>query len=1086
MGRISRRVAVLSADAVAPPAAPPQNGRDDIPATRIPPIQHSLPLFDLLVREFGADEFDCLRKWLEKLPWAIRDDGQTEFFHALARRDGLRVDAKEFAEYDRAVSDVCRLLNKRRARPFVPTYFQYLCLLFFERFLRRLTTNKAALLADLNAVVNDWNARHHARTRRANEGMAHFVEGDLMKAAFWMATGSGKTLLMHAHIHQWRRLAKPTEQNGGILLLTPGDALSRQHLQEFADSGIAAVGYGEGSAGLLAGGESPVTVVEITKLTDRKTGGGKSVDVLEFSPYGLILVDEGHRGASGDKWLALRKQLGENALTLEYSATFGQVVNGASAAKKPDLWATYSHAILFDYAYRRFYRDGYGKDFFLFNVDDANQHADHWPLVGNLLAFYRQVKTYEANPSAFAPYQIPPPLWVFVGNTVTGGKGQSEDDLTDIETCVRFFADFLRDADTAIDRLRRACGGQTGIARADSLDLFATMFADLLPPYADTAALYADIVRRVFHGQTGATLSAVLLKNAPGEIALLAGSDAPPFAVINVGDADTVGKRIAARGGVAVQDDAQRAGLFATISRPGSPVQVLIGSRRFMEGWNSFRVSCLGLLNIGTGEGSQIIQLFGRGVRLMGKNASLKRTTDAERTTAPPGIVNLETLNVYGVRANYLAEFRKTLHNEGLDTNTVEVTIPIAPMNGWEAHGLKQIRTVGDFDEPVTLDVEKLPSFALDMRPKIEQQRGLADPTGDGKAWEYDEARVLRAALNLLDWQTITCEMLRWRQEKGAHNLALTTPDLRAILQSPKYRVLCAPGYLSRPHLRTRTTLHQTALAVLKKAATLLYDRRKKDWETRHMAVVPLLPTDLNLEATAYTIKIALPDPTKNPDGHRAACALVEQARALAAVGSELLAGDVADFPNVHFDRHLYLPLLTKSDKIASMTPPGLEESEAKFVRDLRDHLHQNAGAFADARVFLLRNQARGRGIGFFDNADGEAFYPDFLLWILKADKQYLSFLDPHGIRNDGALQSAKYTLFARFRDEFQPTMDAAGESPRVVLNAFVLVPATFADFGPNHFPPGDDEPALAARHILFQDNPTYMGTLLAMILRSG
>src|SRR3546814_19182052 len=50
-----------------------------------------------------------------------------------------------------------------------------------------------------------------------------------------------------------------------------------------------------------------------------------------------------------------------------------------------------------------------------------------------------------------------------------------------------------------------------------------------------------------------------------------------------------------------------------------SRLNVLIGSRKFTEGWSSWRVSTMGLLNMGQGEGSQIIQLFGRGVRLKGK-----------------------------------------------------------------------------------------------------------------------------------------------------------------------------------------------------------------------------------------------------------------------------------------------------------------------------------------------------------------------------------------------------------------------------------------------------------------------------------
>ena len=60
----------------------------------------------------------------------------------------------------------------------------------------------------------------------------------------------------------------------------------------------------------------------------------------------------------------------------------------------------------------------------------------------------------------------------------------------------------------------------------------------------------------------------------------------------------------------------------------------------------------MGLLNMGQGEGSQIIQLFGRGVRLKGKGFSLKRTLPQDR---PKGVHldKLETLNIFGVLGHH-------------------------------------------------------------------------------------------------------------------------------------------------------------------------------------------------------------------------------------------------------------------------------------------------------------------------------------------------------------------------------------------------------------------------------------------------
>ena len=46
---------------------------------------------------------------------------------------------------------------------------------------------------------------------------------------------------------------------------------------------------------------------------------------------------------------------------------------------------------------------------------------------------------------------------------------------------------------------------------------------------------------------------------------------------------------------------------------PAVGLNVLIGSRRFAEGWDNLRASSLTLLRLGQGEGSLIIQMFGRG-----------------------------------------------------------------------------------------------------------------------------------------------------------------------------------------------------------------------------------------------------------------------------------------------------------------------------------------------------------------------------------------------------------------------------------------------------------------------------------------
>ena len=98
--------------------------------------------------------------------------------------------------------------------------------------------------------------------------------------------------------------------------------------------------------------------------------------------------------------------------------------------------------------------------------------------------------------------------------------------------------------------------------------------------------------------------------------------------------------------------------IFAEVTRESSPVNLLIGSKKFIEGWNCWRVSSMGLMNTARRKGSQIIQLFGRGVRLKGRDMSLMRSSRLDPILAPKYLYLLETLNVFGVGADFMATFR--------------------------------------------------------------------------------------------------------------------------------------------------------------------------------------------------------------------------------------------------------------------------------------------------------------------------------------------------------------------------------------------------------------------------------------------
>ena len=183
--------------------------------------------------------------------------------------------------------------------------------------------------------------------------------------------------------------------------------------------------------------------------------------------------------------------------------------------------------------------------------------------------------------------------------------------------------------------------------------------------------LFSDILKLVFNAPGGGSLHIVRLQGTEGEIGLRVGEN-EWFGVVNVGDAkklcDMCIERKSADEHYIVEDLAFTGSLFDDIKQKGSPIRMLAGAKKFTEGWSSWRVSAMGLMNVGKKEGSsEIIQLFGRGVRLKGFRFKLRAGTSAldamdfhggEVPKKHPDYIELlETLNIFGIRSDYMKEF---------------------------------------------------------------------------------------------------------------------------------------------------------------------------------------------------------------------------------------------------------------------------------------------------------------------------------------------------------------------------------------------------------------------------------------------
>jgi hypothetical protein len=1031
-------------------------------------FQKRLTLADYMRHTFGIADPEApkeVRQYHESLRTVEEGRNASGLSHLAGRlmtMSGVQIDDAALRRYDENVARHTERINARREAPIEWRYFQLLAALMTEHYLSRAMGDAGAFVAEINAFAEARNAH------RSYYKYPTLTTDDLDKLAFWMATGSGKTLLMHLNIYQYRHYAAKHERGplDHVILVTPNEGLTRQHMAEMQRSGIECGYYADLMATPAEMVEDVVKVIEISKLTENKTGEGVSVEATAFEGRNLVLVDEGHKG--GDTWRMLRRTLAEDGFTFEYSATFGQAI----ASAKVDVQEAYGKAILFDYSYRFFYDDGYGKDYRILNLkEDVQDDLTDRYLLANLLTYYEQQRVFAGSREAMMErYNLQPPLLVFVGHSVTGGRtvsrlgAEDKRSITDIQRLVRFLQRVLADdggwAASAIDAI---LSGESGI-EMEGRDLFAGRFEALRKTGISGGALLSDLRERVFHATGPTALHLVNLKQADGEIGLRAGDSDAYFGVIDVGN-DRGFLQLTERDlpEIEVRESDFQDSLFKRINRPDSAVNVLLGSRKFIEGWSSWRVSTMGLMNIGRGEGPQIIQLFGRGVRLLGEDRSLKRSSEYNGSSlrTPPHLRLVETLNVFGVRAKYMTQFRDYLKDEGIETaERVPLRIKTRVQDAFLNKGLHVLRA--DL-EGTTTSLERLAlSFdtsaeseqpVVDLTPQVglmqsEGAGGNEVPTGGTDA--NPRRQIPTSLVPLLYWPRLYRACWRHREKEGYDGLTFDQATLRRLIAEEHYDLRCPEDLLACNAFGDLRRIESIVLRILRTYISDFQARHRRRKEQAALRYEPLRRDDDNLVGVIEArVK-------------RTATEFLQDLRARLAEVTDIDGGDLLLFegdedlyekdgdrrdgddtpPRVHFDRHLYLPLVVDggSGGVVTYAPKGLNEGETRFVRALRDFVvgPQGQAFLGNSRsVYLLRNQSRGRGIGFQMERGGR-FYPDFILWVMDGQTQHIAFIDPKGLVFAGDIKAHPKVTFCREIGTFAEAAEAP-DGLDVRLHAFIV-----------------------------------------------
>jgi hypothetical protein len=300
----------------------------------------------------------------------------------------------------------------------------------------------------------------------------------------------------------------------------------------------------------------------------------------------------------------------------------------------------------------------------------------------------------------------------------------------------------------------------------------------------------------------------------------------------------------------------------------------------------------------------------------------------------------------------------------------------------------------------------------------------------------------------LLNWQRLYRTCWRYREKAGYTNLTFDAADLRSVIEQEHYVLHCPEEMIECERLGDLAQIESIVLRILRTYITEFHSDRKQEWERETMQYEELTEDDDNLvsvvearvKSSAQTFLDDLLDRLQDVE--------TDEGGEVRFVGDDgFYDGESGPPPRVYFEKHLYHPLVTQEDDVVKYTPPGLNTGERAFIEHLRECSGGASGQELmgeDRELYVLRNQTRGKGVGF-QMQEGGRFFPDFILWLIDADLQHILFVDPKGLEvGSGDIDADPKVSFCQNIKSYEETLNQRANRDDVRLHAFILSTTPF------------------------------------------
>jgi len=500
------------------------------------------------------------------------------------------------------------------------------------------------------------------------------------RMSFWMATGSGKSIVLIKLIELLQNLMKnELLPNNRILFLTHRQDLIEQlkeHIVEFNE-------YAKKEKGI------EFIVRDLREFPEEEINGNlfkemqiniyfyrsdlisdiQKENIIDFKNYDndgkwFIILDEAHKGDSEE---SKRKQyyniLSRNGFLFNFSATFTDEI---------DILSTIYNLNLAEYI-----KKGYGKHLYLFqeqfknfkitedNKDFEEEEKQKIVLMSIIMLTFVKKQAEKIKDELGTEYFHNPLLLTLV-NSVTAKDSDLYLFFRELEKIAKkevnnsLFTDAKKTLRNDLFAVRKA--------EFEDVELFEDVEISNI-----TNLTLDDILKYVFNTTTSGEFEVKRNPKNRQELSfrVKSGANSEPFALIKIGNIKEFEKNNLAN--YDIEEEFDNVNLFENINE--SSINILMGSRAFYEGWDSNRPNIINFINIGTHKDAKkfILQSIGRGIRIEPIKNQRKRLLPLindeivknEDLKAKAKEVNLlETLFIFGTNQKAILSVLETLKGE--------------------------------------------------------------------------------------------------------------------------------------------------------------------------------------------------------------------------------------------------------------------------------------------------------------------------------------------------------------------------------------------------------------------------------------